>query len=196
MNPYYDAVATHRLRRPVSLVSFLNPLSQAVGRSLSALTGVSLVIVDEAVEHRLGASTHEIVPGAGLAAWRLAEAQTLARALASEPSCILVLGEGALTEPRSRELVSKSSLLVYLKQDLEAVRRRVESATSAKLFTLLTEAASIPGTPEEKLEALFGLRGSEYGGAGVAIDVGNRGPRHLAAEIAETLTDEGTLETL
>jgi shikimate kinase len=196
MDAYYDSVATHRLGRPVSLVSFLNPLSQAVGRSLSALTGVSLVILDEAVEHRLGASTHEIVPGVGLAAWRLAEAEALGRALASEPWSLLVLGEGALTEPRSRELVRNQSFLVYLKQDLEAIQRRVASASSAKLFTLLTEAASIPGTPEEKLEALFGLRGSEYASAGFSVDAGDRAPRRLAAEIAERLEGEGMLEKL
>lgn len=194
MDSYYDSVATHRLGRPVSLVSFLNPLSQAVGRSLAALTGVSLVILDEAVEHRLGASTHEIVPGVGLAGWRVAEAEALGRALASEPWSFLVLGEGALTEPRSRDLVQRLSYLVYLKQDLEAIHRRVGSASSAKLFTLLTEASAIPGTPEESLEALFGLRGTEYRSAGFSVDAGDRAPRRIAVEIADRLEGEGMLE--
>lgn len=196
MDAYYDSVATHRLRRAVCLISFRNPLSQAVGRAVAALTGLSLVIVDEALEHRFGASAHEIVPDAGLDGWRRAEAREIERALDAEPRCLLVLGEGALTDRLSRELVVERSVLVYLREDLGEIQRGLETVRSPKHVTLFTEAASIPGEPADQLEALLGLRTTEYCGAALAIDAGGRPPRRIAREVAEKLETEGVLERL
>lgn len=188
---YYDYDATHSLRRPLALVSFLNTTSRAVGSRLAALTGVPLTILDEAVEHRLGSSARAVLSEAGLGAWREVEAIELARALAARPFGIIVLGEGSLSSPRSRRLATASSDLIHLHETLERARERL--GPSANLVTLIAEAEGIPGSDEEAIAALFGLRESEYVSAALRFEIAGRSSNTAARALIDRLEEEGIL---
>jgi shikimate kinase len=193
MEGYYDQTLTHRLERPLCMISFLNGVSQTVGRALAAYTGMPLTILDDAVAHRLGASFHQVFPTIGLGGWREQEASELERALKATPPGILVLGEGALTNPRSRAMVVDSASLLHLRQSLEEIRRLLVSGLNMRSLTLQAEASVIPGDERERLDALYDIRVSEYSVASVAVEVGGSTFRRTARELIALLEERGTL---
>ena len=193
MQGYYDQMLTHRLERHLCVISFLNGVSQAVGRALAAFTGMPLTVLDDAVAHRLGASFHQVFPTMGLSGWREQEASALERALKAAPPGILVLGEGALSNPRSRALVLGTAHLLHLQQSLEQVRRLLTSGLNMRSLTLQAEASAIPGDESERLEALYGIRLSEYAGASMAMEVGEPTFRRAARELITRLEERGAL---
>jgi shikimate kinase len=189
---YYDYDVTHELSRHLSLVSVLNPVSRAVGSSLSALLGTGLVILEEAVEHRAGRSVGELVAEEGLASFRAAESDELERAVDRSPFSILVLGEGALKSLRNRELVADRTHLVYLRHPAPEVSRRLEESPRRNV-TFLLEANAIPGTAAERVEALVGSRESDYHRAPLVLDLTSRPSHRLAADLVSRLETSGAL---
>lgn len=188
---YYGTGPTHRLARHVSLVSVMNSLSRSVGKSLAALTGAGLVILDEAVEHREGTSVQELVLARGLAWFRQVETLELERAVVASPPTILVLGEGVLSTRANRELVARETHLVHLRPSSRQLGRALEKGGNRNI-TLLAEASSIPGEGAgERLRAIVGLRESEYDGARLIVEVEEGGSHRLASELVARLERDG-----
>lgn len=193
MQGYYDYGATHRLSRHLCLVSLLNSWSRAVGARLSALTGTGLAILEESIEHREGRSVGELVRYEGIPRFREMESKELGLAVSSSPPGILVLGEGALSHPGSRTLVERRAHLVHLRPSRREMRRELE-AGGARNVTFLLEAASIPGSePQERIDALIGIRESEYRGATVVFDLHEEPTHLLVADLVERLLRVGML---
>lgn len=193
MQGYYDQTSTHRLERHLCVISLLNGVSQAVGRALAAFTGMSLTILDDVVAHRLGASFHQVFPSIGLSGWREYEASELERALKATPPGILVLGEGALSNPRSRNLVMENAHLLHLQQSLEQVRQLLTTGLNMRSLTLQAEVSAIPGDESERLEALYGIRRDEYRAASVVMAVSGPTFQRTARELIALLEERGAL---
>ena len=168
---YYDYHPTLALTRPLVLVSFVNELTRAVANSLASRTGLPLRLLDDIVEHQLGASSVELLSGAGLVEWREIEREELARAVHSNPPAIVALGEGALDNDDSLERVMAETDLVYLYMSLGEAQMRALDQPPNRKATLFAELPSDAGSLEEELMYLFHRRRAGYERARFSVDV-------------------------
>jgi shikimate kinase len=191
---YYDTAATHTLDRNLCVIGFLNRVSRAVGTSLSSFIGASCSILDEIVEHRLGAATHEILASSDIEGFRDAEARELRRLIVQAPTGVVVLGEGSLSEPSMRALVRKHAHLMWIRQSLEEIERLLSKGREMWGRTLVAELAAVPGCDgEEKLEALYAMRASEHRSASLTLPVTGSDYRGAARSAIELLESRGVL---
>lgn len=171
MQDYYDYHPTHSLERPLVLISFVNELTRAVASSLASTTGLPLRLLDDLVEHQLGASALEIVSGVGLAEWRRAERVALANVVRSRPAAILALGEGALNHARGLETVLAETDYVYLYLSLADAQQLVVEQTLNRKATVLAEIAGDETCFDDELARIYSERRSIYERAPHSIDV-------------------------
>lgn len=190
MEGYYDYEARHSLAKPLALVSFVNHLTRVVANSLASVTGLPLVLVDDLVSHRLGASAHEILSRDGLEAWREAERRELRGAVASRPAAVIALGEGALSSRESRGLVLGNTHLVYLYLSFDEARRRARRQPANHQATLLAELAA-RREDDDALMALFSERRAGYEMAHETVDAWNRSPTSIGRALGERLAENG-----
>jgi shikimate kinase len=122
---YYDPHPTLDLACPLTLIGFVGSGAGRVGHGLAARTGLPLADLARDVEARVGMSRARILLEQGRSALRRLEADALRRALASKPSGIVVLGDAALLDPDSRQLVREDSHLVYIERPLAVLHQRV-----------------------------------------------------------------------
>jgi shikimate kinase len=174
MRGYYESHPTHHLERPLVLVSFVNRMTRTVAHNLAATTGLPLSLLDELVEHRVGASAHEIVGDQGLAVWRDVEKRELGRELRSKPPPILALGEGGMDDPESLSLILDSSELVYLHLPQNEACEWASRQSAGHSASLWAEVKALGGVPEESMRALFESRHFTYGLAHLTLDVSGR----------------------
>ncbi len=174
MRGYYDSHPTHHLDRPLVLVSFVNHMTRTVAHNLAATTGLPLSLLDERVEHRLGASAHKIVDDRGLAVWRDVEKRELGRELRSKPPPISALGEGVINDPENLNLILDTSELVYLRLPLNEACEWASRQPANHSATLWAEVKAMGGVPEESMQALFESRHFAYGLAHLTLDVSGR----------------------
>jgi shikimate kinase len=170
MQGYYDNHPTHRLERPLSLVSFVNHMTRTVAHTLASMTGLPLSIIDEWVEHDLGGSAHKLVADRGLDVWRNAEKRAIEKALSSRPASVIALGEGSLGDPDILNRVLDASELVYLYLPEAEARRWASQQSANHSASLWAEVDAIGGPHKESLQALFEGRRYTYELAHFTID--------------------------
>lgn len=187
MEGYYDYRPTHHLERPLVLVGFVNHLTRSIACTLASMTGLPLALLDELVEHRMGASAHKAIDRHGLAAWRVLEREELFKALRSTPPAVIAVGEGVLTNPNSLNVVLEKGELVYLYLPEEEACRRASQQSANHSASLWVEVAATGGTHEEGLRALFELRWFTYELAHHTIDVSNRSCLDVANYLRDRL---------
>lgn len=187
MQNYYDYHPTLSLTRPLVIVSFVDELTRTVANSLASTTGLPLRLLDDIVEHQLGASSVELLRGAGLAEWRNVEEAELARAVHSGPPAIVALGQGALDRDDSLERVVAETDLAYLYLSFREAQRRVAAQRPNRKATLLAELPSDGASFEENLMGLFTRRRAAYERARFSIDAHERTPAAIGIQILEML---------
>ncbi|MEY3021860.1 MAG: Shikimate kinase 2 [Planctomycetota bacterium] len=100
---------TPRLSRHILLLGLRASGKTTVAQALAARLGVFASDLDDRTRGRLGhASVREAFARAGEAAFRLAEAEALAEALAEEPPMVLALGGGTPTAPGADEAIERA----------------------------------------------------------------------------------------
>ena len=111
---YYDYYPTIALERPVVLGGVPSAPYREVGHSLGALAGLPLVDLDHWLEHHAGMSLWEALRQRGEPALCEAAKELIAKALASRPCSLILLGEAAPLVESVLEGVQKSAALVWL----------------------------------------------------------------------------------
>jgi len=188
MSGYYDYHPVYQLTRPVALVSFVNQLTRAVASSLASLGGLPLVLLDDVVQHRLGASAGEVVTQQGLPVFRHQEKRELTKAVASRPMGVIALGEGALSDPASLRLVLEETDLVYLYLSFDEARERARDQSFQHKATLVADILDRECAETEGFEALFAERRAGYESAHLALDVWNRSVNDLVSVVLDRLS--------
>jgi shikimate kinase len=171
MRDYYDYQPTHSLTRPLALISFVSDLTRAVANSLASTTGLPLRLLDDVVEHQLGASSVAIMSGVGLAEWRRVERRALAHAVRSRPPAILALGEGAMGHPDSLETVLAETDCVYLYLSSRDAQRRVVEQAHHRKATVLAEIEYDDARFDDELARVYSERRHVYEQAPYSVDV-------------------------
>ena len=111
---YYDYYPTIALERPVVLGGIPCSPYREVGHNLAALAGLPLVDLDHWIEHNAGMSLWEAVSQLGEPSLREAAAELFAKALASRPCSLVILGEAVSLIAPMLEQMQKSAALVWL----------------------------------------------------------------------------------
>jgi shikimate kinase/3-dehydroquinate synthase len=111
------------LDKSIALVGFMGAGKTTVGKELAGRIGRSLVDLDAEIEEQLGATIDEIFRGRGEAEFRKIEERAAATALKLE-GAVVVLGGGAVQAERTRELLRKRSITLWVDVDVETAWKR------------------------------------------------------------------------
>ncbi len=176
-------------RTSVGHVYLVGPMGSgktAVGVVLAASLSLPFVDLDAAIEGAAGKPIREIFASQGEAAFRAAEAKTLAEVADGAPSVVAV-GGGAVQTEAAWSAVRATGVSVWLRADPEELARRLAASGELEKRPLLT------GTnPVDRLRELDRLRRRWYARADAQVDTVRQSPESVAAGIRAFLrTVEG-----
>ncbi len=118
----------------VLLVGMMGAGKTTVGRSLAQRFGWPYLDSDEEVRRRTGRTVPEIFAADGEAAFRAEEAATLAEACSSTHPVVVSVAGGAVLDPRNREVMTASGLVVWLRAALATLTQRVGDGRTRPLL--------------------------------------------------------------
>lgn len=121
MEGYYDYGPRVQLPRPLALIGFMGAGTHLTGHALASKLGLPLLPIDRHVEHEAGMSLSSLQVQRGDGARRALEHESIARAARERPSGIVVLGDGALLQRATLNLVCAQMDLIYIERPLDAL---------------------------------------------------------------------------
>ncbi len=110
--------------RPVVLIGLMGAGKTTVGRRLARRLNLPFVDADAEIESAAGRTVAEIFAEDGEAFFRSGEERVIARLLASGPH-VLATGGGAWMSEKTRDLVARTAISVWLRADLDVLMERV-----------------------------------------------------------------------
>lgn len=162
--------------RRIVLVGFMASGKSTVGQRLAERLGWDFLDFDEEIERRTGLAIPDIFRRMGEPAFRALEAELTAEC-GDLDHIVLAPGGGWITQPELLELLAPGTLLVWLRvSPEEAVRRAMRARTHRPLLA--------GPDPLARARLLLSEREPLYRQADVAVDVDDRDPDEVAAEIA------------
>ncbi len=110
--------------RPVVLIGLMGAGKTTVGRRLARRLNLPFVDADAEIESAAGRTVAEIFAEDGEAFFRSGEERVIARLLGSGPH-VLATGGGAWMSEKTRDLVARTAISVWLRADLDVLMERV-----------------------------------------------------------------------
>ena len=147
-----------------------------IGRHLAKSLKMHFIDSDREIEHRMGVDVPLIFELEGESGFRKRESSVI-EALTSQHDLVLATGGGAVLDARSRELMRRNSVVVYLSADVDHLLERTAKDTKRPL--LQTD------NPRERMQELLAFREPLY--QEVADFMVNTGNRTVKAVIKEIL---------
>ena len=151
-------------RRTIALVGLMGVGKSSVGRRLANALDLPFRDADSEVETAAGRSIADIFAELGEPAFREGEHRVIARLL-EEPPHVLATGGGAFLDPRTRELIKRKAISIWLKTDLETLARRVARKDTRPLLVGKDPAAVLKAQAEARYPA--------YAEADVTVETGD-----------------------
>jgi shikimate kinase / 3-dehydroquinate synthase len=111
--------------RHLALIGFMGAGKSTLGRELARLTGRPFVDTDEEIEKRFG-PVGELFEG-GESEFRRIEEQVVAEALAG-PTGVIALGGGAVLSEATRERLSRTAFVAWVRVGVETAWQRVSDS--------------------------------------------------------------------
>ena len=139
-----DAVPASRFKHPIILIGLMGCGKSTIGRELSKLTGLPLLVIEE----QLGKSIPDIFAEFGEARFRALETALL-RYLADRSSapdkrnCIISTGGGIVLKPENRTILRSLGFVVWLNVDVPALLARTARANNRPLLHNADRAATL-----------------------------------------------------
>lgn len=119
--------------RSIVLIGMMGAGKSTVGRRLAARLGLPFSDADTEIEKAAGCGIPEIFAAHGEAYFRDGERRVIARLLDEGPQ-VVAAGGGAWMNPQTREKVAEKGISVWLKADLDLLRRRVRRRNNRPLL--------------------------------------------------------------
>jgi len=151
--------------RTIALVGLMGAGKSTVGRRLADRIGRCFYDSDHEIEKAAGLKITDIFSDLGEAEFRRGEEKVISRLLAGRPH-VLATGGGAFMNPRTRSLMRKSAITVWLDADLETLWKRVSKRRNRPLLNrkdaksvlrdLLKERAPIYQQADLRVQSLDG----------------------------------------
>lgn len=115
------------------------------GRAAAALLGWNFADTDCLLEARLGRPAGELYSALGEDAFRLAEAQALADALAAQGDLVLALGGGTVKREECRKLLREQAKVIWLKTSIDIIMSEIDNC----------DRPLVKGKSKEEVEKLY-----------------------------------------
>lgn len=166
------------LPRTVVLVGLMGAGKSCIGRRLAQRLELTFVDADREIEAAAGCSIPEIFERHGEAAFRDGERRVIARLLRGGPQ-VLAAGGGAFMNPRTRELMRRCAITVWLRADLDLLVKRTGRRNNRPLLW--------GGEPREILARLIAERYPVYGKADIVVDSADGPPEVTVQRVTDAL---------
>lgn len=166
-------------RRTIVLVGLMGVGKTTVGRGLAQALQMPFRDVDEEIERAAAMPVADIFATRGEAEFRDGERRVIARLLTQEPPHVLSFGGGAFMHPKTRELVRRTAISVWLKTDLELLARRVARKSTRPLL--------IGRDPLEVLQTQAEARYPLYGEATLTVHTSDASSATAVATVLAAL---------
>jgi shikimate kinase len=166
-------------RRNVYLIGPMGSGKTAVGRRLAALLGKEFFDSDAEIEKRTGVDVRYIFEKEGEARFREREREVIAD-LTALPDIVVATGGGVILDPKNRERLAATGVVVYLETGIDTLVRRTKAAKTRPLL--------VGEDPRTVLEKLMVVRRPLYEGiADLRIETTGRQVRAVAADLEQRL---------
>jgi len=149
------------LERSIVLVGIMGAGKSSIGKRLATRLNLPFVDADHEIEAAAGCSIPDLFELHGEAAFREGEHRVIKRLL-DGPVQVIATGGGAYMDSRTRELIEKSAISIWLKADIEVLLKRVARRSNRPLLKT--------GDPREILHDLMKERYPVYSGAQITIE--------------------------
>ena len=147
--------------RTIALVGLMGAGKSAIGRRLGIRLGLSFIDADVEIERSSGKTISDIFELEGEKEFRTRERRII-KQLLDRPAHVLATGGGAFINVKTRYLIRKKALSIWLKADLKTLHRRVMRRANRPLLS--------QGNPEEILADLINERYPIYKLADLVIE--------------------------
>ena len=176
MAPRLDLVVP----RTIVLVGLMGAGKSCIGRRLAARLGLPFVDADREIERAAGCLIPEIFARHGEAGFRDGERRVIARLL-EDPVHVLATGGGAFMDPRTRALIGKQGISIWLRAPLDLLMRRVGRRNDRPLLQV--------ENPRQKLLELIEQRSPVYAEADLTVDSADGPPEVTLDRVIAALCD-------
>lgn len=167
------------LPRTIFLVGPMGAGKSAVGQKLAQITDRQFVDTDAMIEERCGVDISFIFEKEGEAGFREREHNMLEE-VAGKPGSIIATGGGIVTHEPNLAILSRDSIVIYLKTSVEQQNERTRYGNTRPLLD--------HDDPLEKLRQLLAIRGPIYESlADLVICTDGRHVKQVASTIAHKL---------
>jgi shikimate kinase len=169
--------------RPVFITGFMATGKSKIGRLLARNLDRIFLDTDEQVESRAGMPIGEIFRSQGEDAFRLLEAECVARAAATA-DVVVSLGGGAITRDENLQAIQAADgVLVCMEADVDTILERVNRKDDRPLLAGLESAQK-----RDKIEQLLAQRQPYYDRAQLKVHTGeDLDPETVAVDTAAQL---------
>ena len=140
--------------RSIVLVGMMGAGKSSIGRRLAARLGIPFIDADAEIESAAGMTIPEIFDKHGEPYFRAGEARVIARLLDSGPQ-VLATGGGSLMDARTRALIGKKGVSIWLKADIDVLLKRTKRRNDRPLA--------------EKIKDLLPIREPLYAQADIVV---------------------------
>lgn len=137
------------LDRTVALVGMMGAGKTTIGRRLAKALGMAFQDADAEIERAAGMPVGELFLKHGEESFRRGEAQVIERILGGPP-IVLATGGGALTHPKTRELIKEKALSIWLRADIDTLVKRATRRPTRPLLNTDNPRAVIERLLEER----------------------------------------------
>lgn len=168
-----------RLDRPIVLVGLMGAGKSTVGRRLARRLGVPFVDSDAAIEDAAGLSPAEVFERYGEQEFRDGERRLVARLVDEGQVSVIATGGGAFIDPRTRELLNRRAITVWLDAPVDILTERTSRRD--------TRVQLRNGDPKATLERLASERRQAYEQAHLHIKSGSGAHREVVDAIVRAL---------
>ena len=147
--------------RTIALVGLMGAGKSAIGRRLGIRLGLNFTDADVEIERSAGKTISDIFELEGEKEFRMRERRII-KGLLDRPAHVLATGGGAFINAKTRYLIRKKALSIWLKADLKTLHRRVMRRANRPLLA--------EGNPKEILADLINERYPIYKLADLVIE--------------------------
>ena len=166
-------------QRNVYLIGPMGSGKTAVGRRLAVLLGKQFLDSDAEIERRTGVDIRYIFEREGETRFRERERDVIAELTALD-DVVVATGGGVILDPKNRERLAQTGIVVYLETTIDTLVRRTKAAKTRPLL--------IGDDPRAVLERMMSMRRPLYEeAADLRIETTGRQVRAVAADIQQRL---------
>ncbi len=167
------------------LVGIMGAGKSSIGRRLAAKLGLPFVDADQEIEAAAGCSIEDIFALHGEAAFREGEHRVIKRLL-NGPIQVLATGGGAYMDGRTRDLIDRKALSIWLKADIDVLLRRVARRNNRPLLKT--------GDPRDIMQRLMQERYPVYAEAQITVESSDGPHENVVESILQRLRERAAAE--